>query len=141
MRLAPHRSHMVPRGEVHRALVPLRVPQWQEGPPPLRRIRPLQELLLLLYLYHLIMQIYHNQNSEINRENGRLTSYDCFTIEKEYDEPKVLKDEFTLQIYTAKELRKILVRNRFEVLGQYEINGSKLLEQETINMLTVAKRS
>ena len=86
-------------------------------------------------------KIYHNQNSEINRENGRLTSYDCFTIEKEYDEPKVLKDEFTLQIYTAKELRKILVRNRFEVLGQYEINGSKLLEQETMNMLTVAKKS
>ena len=86
-------------------------------------------------------KIYHSQNSEIDRENGRLTSYDCFTIEKECNEPKVLKDKFTLQIYTARELRRILIRNGFEVLGQYELNGSKLSEQETVNMLTVAKKS
>jgi len=86
-------------------------------------------------------KIYHSQNSEIDRENGRLTSYDCFTIEKECNEPKVLKDKFTLQIYTARELRRILIRNGFEVLGQYELNGSKFSEQETVNMLTVAKKS
>ncbi len=86
-------------------------------------------------------KIYHSQNSEIDRENGRLTSYDCFNIEKECNEPKVLKDKFTLQIYTARELRRILIRNGFEVLGQYELNGSKLSEQETVNMLTVAKKS
>jgi len=85
-------------------------------------------------------KIYHVQNSKINRENGHLTSSDCFVLQKGCSKPKVFKDKFTLQIYTAEELREILVRNGFKVLGQYGIDGSKLLEHKTMNILTVAKK-
>jgi SAM-dependent methyltransferase len=80
------------------------------------------------------------QYSEINRKNGRLTSYDSFTIQKGSNKPKILKGKFTLQIYTAKELREMLNRNGFKTLSQYGINGSKFLEHKTLNILTVAQK-
>jgi len=80
------------------------------------------------------------QYSRINKENGRLTSYDCFTIQEGSDKPKIFKGKFTLQIYTAMELREMLTRNGFETLDQYGIDGSKFLEHKTTNILTVAKK-
>lgn len=80
------------------------------------------------------------QYSTINRKTGRLTSYDCFTIQKGSSKPKTLKGKFTLQIYTAKELRDMLARNGFKTLGQYGIDGAKFSERKTINILTVAQK-
>ena len=85
-------------------------------------------------------KIHNVQYSEINRENGRLTSYDSFTLQEGSGEAKVFKGKFTLQIYTAKELREMLIRNGFATLGQYGIDGAKFLEHKTINTLTVAKK-
>jgi hypothetical protein len=85
-------------------------------------------------------QLREVQYSKIDLENGRLTSYDCFSIQKGLDKPRVLKGKFTLQIYTAKELREILTRNGFEILNHYAIDGSEFLEHTTTNILTVAKR-
>ena len=85
-------------------------------------------------------QIHNVQYSKINRENGRLTSYDYFSIQEGSDTPKIFKGKFTLQIYTAQELRELLARNGFETLDHYGIDGSKLVEQTTTNILTVAKK-
>ena len=85
-------------------------------------------------------QIHAVQYSEINRENGHLTSYDTFTIQEGSDEPKTFKGKFTLQIYTAPELREMLARNGFETLSQYDLDGSKFLEHTTTTILTVAKK-
>lgn len=51
------------------------------------------------------------------------------------------KNEFTLQIYTAKELQNMLIENGFEIIGQYGMDGSEFLEEKTINILTVAKKT
>jgi predicted RNA binding protein YcfA (HicA-like mRNA interferase family) len=51
-----------------------------------------------------------------------------------------LKGKFSLQIYTAKDLREMLAKNGFETVGQYGMDGSKFLKHKTTNILTVAKK-
>jgi SAM-dependent methyltransferase len=84
-------------------------------------------------------EIRHGQYSKLDRDCGRLTSYDHFYIQEGSKKPKILKGKFTLQIYTAKELNEMLNRNGFEILGQYGINGAKFLAKKTKNILTVAR--
>ncbi|MBL4645326.1 MAG: class I SAM-dependent methyltransferase [Rhizobiales bacterium] len=85
--------------------------------------------------------IHHTQYSTLERDSGRLTSHDDYIIEEKKAEPKYLSHAFTLQIYTAKELRDMLAKTGFEVVGQYAMDGSEFLEHETTNILTVAKKS
>lgn len=86
-------------------------------------------------------KIHHIQHSKINKKNGCLTSYDYFAIQKGSAKPKILKEKFTLQIYTAKQLREMLTKNGFKILNQYGIDGSKFIARKTTNILTVAKKT
>jgi len=81
------------------------------------------------------------QYSELDRDAGRLTSYDEFSIQEGISKPKLLKGKFTLQIYTAKELEDMLAKNGFETLGQYGIDGSKFSKTQTTSILTIARKS
>lgn len=85
-------------------------------------------------------EIHNIQHSTIDRENGLLTSHDQYTITKKGSDPKKLTNSFTLQIYTAAELREMLARNGFETLSQTGMNGEMFIENETLNILTVAKK-
>jgi ubiquinone/menaquinone biosynthesis C-methylase UbiE len=85
-------------------------------------------------------QMYLVQCSTIDRDNGRLTSYDSYTIQKNADKPIRLNHKFSLQIYSAKELRDILAKNGFETIGQYGMDGTEFLEKKTTNILTVARK-
>jgi ubiquinone/menaquinone biosynthesis C-methylase UbiE len=85
-------------------------------------------------------QIHNIQYSIIDRINGFLTSYDSLTIQKNAKILEKFKNEFTLQIYTAKELQNMLIKNGFEIVGQYGMDGSEFLEEKTLNILTVAKK-
>ena len=85
-------------------------------------------------------QIHNVQCSTIDRKNGFLTSYDNYTIQKNADKPIRINNKFSLQIYAAKELREMLVRNGFKTLDQYEIDGSKFLEKKSVSILTVAQK-
>lgn len=80
------------------------------------------------------------QYSTIDRESGRLTSYDCFILQEGLIDQDILTGEFTLQIYTAQELREMLARNGFETLEQCGLDGSKFSDRKTTNILTVAKK-
>jgi 2-polyprenyl-3-methyl-5-hydroxy-6-metoxy-1,4-benzoquinol methylase len=84
--------------------------------------------------------IHHTQYSEFDRQKRRLVSYDRFSLQENANKPKILKAKFALQIYTAKELRTMLAKNGFSVLGQYAMDGSKFSEKTTKDMLTVAKK-
>ena len=86
------------------------------------------------------VKIHNIQYSTIEKDAGLLTSYDNYSIQKNDDKPKVLKNEFTLQIYTVKELREILAKNGFEVVEQYSMDGTEFLEDESISILTVARK-
>ncbi len=85
-------------------------------------------------------KIHNVQHSTINRKNGLLTSYDNYTIFKDGCKPEKFSNEFSLQIYTAKELQEMLARNGFEAIAQYGMNGSEFIENVTLNILTVAKK-
>lgn len=80
------------------------------------------------------------QCSTIDRNNGRLTSYDNYVVQKGAEKPECFKNTFALQLYTAAELREMLAKNGFEVLGQYGMDGAEFLEKKTISILTVARK-
>jgi hypothetical protein len=79
------------------------------------------------------------QHSIINKE-GILISYNTLYEQKNSGNLKTSKNIVTLQLYTAKELKEMLIRNGFKVVGQYGIDGSKFSEKTTERIVTVAKK-
>ncbi len=73
-------------------------------------------------------------------ENGILASYTTAMEQKGTGRPKVVRSAQTLQVYTAKELKKMLERNHFKILAQYGIDGEKFVENKSDRILTVAKK-
>ena len=86
------------------------------------------------------VKIRNIQHSEIDRENGLLTSHDHYTISKEGCEPEIHTNSFSLQIYTAEELQAMLSRNGFEIVGQYDMDGNDFIAEKSLNILTVARK-
>lgn len=80
------------------------------------------------------------QCSTIDRMIGRLTAHHYDIVQKCVGEPTISKSKCSLQIYTAKELQEMLVRNGFETIAHYGMDGAKFLEHETTSILTVAKK-
>ena len=80
------------------------------------------------------------QHSEIDRENGLLTSHDQYTIFKDGCEPEIHSNSFSLQIYTAEELQTILSRNGFKTVSQYDMDGNTFIVDKSLNILTVARK-
>ncbi len=85
-------------------------------------------------------KIHATQHSTIDAANGLLTSYNHYVIAHGSNESKEFKNHFTLQIYTATELQEMLRSCGFEVLGQYGMDGSKFIDGETLNILTIARK-
>ena len=85
-------------------------------------------------------QIHAVQTSTLDKEKGRLTSYNHLTIQKGSEPPKEYKSNFTLQIYTAGELREMLARNGFETICQYGFDEGELFEDKTLSILTVTRK-
>lgn len=86
------------------------------------------------------VKIRNIQHSEIDRERGLLISHDHLTIFKDENKPEIHTNSFSLQIYTAKELHKMLEQNGFQVIGQYDIDGNNFVAEKSLNILIVAKR-
>jgi hypothetical protein len=85
-------------------------------------------------------QIYDIQFSTIDRITGRLTSYDSVMTQKNAEAPKRFHHQFSLQIYTAKEIRDMLYKAGFETLDQCGMDGSKFIATKTLSILTTAKK-
>lgn len=84
--------------------------------------------------------LHNKQHSTLNRANGRLTSHDILTIKNAENRTKVYRNAFTLQIYTAPELCEMLARQGFETLGQFSMDGGAFVPDQTLNILTVARK-
>lgn len=85
-------------------------------------------------------QFFQIQCSTINREQGLLTSYDSYMIQKKAEAPQIFANKFSLQIYTAAELRAMLEKNGFKVLEQLGLDGSNFKSGISTSILTVAKK-
>jgi ubiquinone/menaquinone biosynthesis C-methylase UbiE len=79
------------------------------------------------------------QYSTIDKD-GILASYTIEYAQKDSDKPKVSKSRQTLQVYTAKQLKEMLQRNGFKVVGQRGIDGSTFNQRTTDRILTIAKK-
>lgn len=86
------------------------------------------------------VKIRNVQHSEIDRKNGLLTSHDHYTILKKGCEPEIHTNTFSLQIYTAKELQVMLIRNGFEIIHLYDMEGNPFIADKSLNILTVARK-
>jgi len=72
--------------------------------------------------------------------DGLLTSHTISYVQKDTNHPDISRSTQALQIYTAKQLREMLQRNGFEVLGQCGVDGSRFVESETDRIVTMAKK-
>lgn len=85
--------------------------------------------------------IRHIQKSTLDRTSGLLTSFDEFTIQEGTKEPVTINESFSLQLYTADELEEMLIRNGFEIVGQYDLDGSPFSNFKSERILTVGRRA
>ncbi|MGA2800680.1 MAG: class I SAM-dependent methyltransferase [Candidatus Micrarchaeaceae archaeon] len=76
-------------------------------------------------------------NNKLDRKNGLMTINQETFVQEGNKKPEVFKERWTMQIYSADELKSILKRNGFETLGQYGMDGSK---RGGISILTVARK-
>lgn len=79
------------------------------------------------------------QYSTISKD-GILASYTTSCVQKGSSKPKVTKEFQTLQVYSAKHLKEMLRRNRFRVLKQLAVDGTKFVETKSDRILTVAQK-
>lgn len=86
------------------------------------------------------VKLHNTQHSTLDREKGLLTSYDVLTVHRERYKPCVIKNKFTLQIYTAMQLRDMLARQGFETLDQYGMDGGDFIPEKTLSILTMARK-
>jgi SAM-dependent methyltransferase len=86
------------------------------------------------------VKIHIFQYSRLDKRKGKLISYDHYFFPQKSGEAKKLKVEFALQIYTAKELQRLLTKNGFKVLSLCGRDGKKFSEKRTKEMLMVAQR-
>ncbi|MBS0287491.1 MAG: class I SAM-dependent methyltransferase [Proteobacteria bacterium] len=74
-------------------------------------------------------------------QSGILASYTTSYSQKGNSKPKILEQSQTLQTYSAKQLKEMLQRNGFKVLGQYGIDGTKFIDDKSDRILMVAKKN
>ena len=82
---------------------------------------------------------YRKMQHSIIDDNNVLVSYTTNYKQSPTEKLKVHKSIGTLQLYSPLELQNILRQNKFEVLGQYSIDGLVFNSQNTERILTVAK--
>jgi ubiquinone/menaquinone biosynthesis C-methylase UbiE len=86
------------------------------------------------------MHIHGVQCSIIDRKLGRLTAFDYVVLQKNAKKPELRKYKFSLQIYRANELKKMLDRQGFEVIEQRGLPDPIFVKDKTLNILTVARK-
>ncbi len=86
-------------------------------------------------------QILATQCSTFDKANGVLTSYNSYLIQKKADRPERFYNKFSLQIYTAEELKALLAENGFEVLAQSALDSAEFIKDKSLNILTVARKN
>ncbi len=87
------------------------------------------------------VKVHNVQYSEIDRKNNFLISHEQYEIIKEKAEPETHTNSFSLQIYTAEELQKILNSNGFEIVSLYDMDGNIFQAEKSLNILIVAKQT
>lgn len=73
-------------------------------------------------------------------EEGILASHTISYVWKGSDKPKKLAGSQTLQIYRTGQLKEMLEKNGFSVLGCCDLDGSEFVETESESIVIIAKK-
>ena len=79
------------------------------------------------------------QYSTIDK-TGILASYTTSCVQKDYGKPKIAQTAQTLQVFSAAQLKEMLQRNGFQVVGQCAIDGSKFDDFSTDRIVMIAQK-
>jgi ubiquinone/menaquinone biosynthesis C-methylase UbiE len=82
-------------------------------------------------------KLHNTQRSTLDREQGLLTSYDHYLI----DGKEELTNQFSLQIYTPETLDALLTANGFACIERCGMDGKAFSREETVSMVTVARKN
>ena len=85
-------------------------------------------------------RFHQHQISQIDHEKGLMISTDHYDISWQDGQHEQRENTFTLQIYTADELKDLLQQNGFELVNQTALDGSEFIKEESLEILTVAKK-
>ena len=86
------------------------------------------------------VEVHHTQYSKLDRDRRLLVSYDQFLITDNNNLSKTLENQFALQIYSASELKSMLMDAGLRILNQYDTDGSTFLENKSERILTIAQK-
>jgi hypothetical protein len=73
-------------------------------------------------------------------DRGILISYTHSYTQKNQGKLNMSKNIITLQLYTANELKAMLIKNGFEVLEQIDMDEKKFSNMKTERILTIARK-
>lgn len=89
-------------------------------------------------------RFHQHQISQIDHQNGLMIStdhYDIYWQDGRHGGGREQRENtFTLQIYTADELKDLLQQNGFELVSQTALDGSEFIKDKSLEILTVAKK-
>jgi ubiquinone/menaquinone biosynthesis C-methylase UbiE len=85
-------------------------------------------------------KIHKLQLCKINKKSGLMTMTERESVQINSGKPKILKRKWTMQVYTRKWLKEMLMRNGFKVLSQLGPKGSKFSNKNSNSILTIAKK-
>ncbi|WP_162654703.1 class I SAM-dependent methyltransferase [Lentilitoribacter sp. Alg239-R112] len=85
-------------------------------------------------------RFHQHQISQIDHERGLMISTDHYDIHWHDGRREQCQNTFMLQIYTADELKDLLQQSGFAVVKQTELDGSELIDDKSLEILTVAKK-
>ena len=72
--------------------------------------------------------------------DGILTSYTTSCVQKGSNRMNITRSTQSLQVYSAEQLRAMLRRNGFKILGQCGVDGSKFSGSKTDRIVTIAEK-
>lgn len=84
--------------------------------------------------------IVRSNKNTLDGKNGVMHINQETIVQEGHGRQDIFKQRWTMQIYTAGELRGMLERNGFDVIGQYAIDGSRFLRLKSGSVLTVARK-
>lgn len=79
-------------------------------------------------------------NNKLDTKRGIIKVNQEVYIQKGMDRPKFHKETWSMQIYSADELKDILTRNGFEVINFYDGAGKKFVKNKSVSIFVVGKK-
>jgi len=81
-----------------------------------------------------------NKN-KINYKSGIMRMNQETYIQQGLENPNLYKESWDMQLYSSDELKEILERSGFRVIGFYDFSGKKLNKKKNLSILTVVQKA